>query len=88
LGLGQANPNISRFEVEYNQTHITFKADMYVDGAQIVCPAVVLPNEESNPEEPLETCEQMLQELRNDDQDTSVINCTGTYSYTVEKANN
>ncbi len=39
---------------------------MYVDGTPIACPAVTLPNEEGNSEAPLETCEQILQDLRDE----------------------
>jgi len=65
VALGQTDPNKSKYEIEYSATQTTLKSHMYVDGIDVPCPDMTKQNKEAL-DEPLETCEEMLQNMRNE----------------------
>lgn len=64
--------------MSYDQNTATLKADIYLDGEKLDCPVIV--REMTNPsDEPLPTCEELREELQNED--AQGIQCTGQYSF-------
>ena len=50
------------YQIEYTTDSVIFKADTYLDGEKIDCPAIIVQND--NKEEPLETCAEIFEDLK------------------------
>lgn len=72
--------------MEYSESQLIFRADVYINGIQVSCPPIITQNDGENG--PLESCETMKQSLQEEGEDTSGMTCTGQYSFRVEKTNN
>jgi hypothetical protein len=61
------------YQFEYDQSTTTLKTDIYLDGKKIDCPAVIR-NSTHSSDEPLPTCEEIREELKDEGDDA--IQCT------------
>lgn len=52
------------YQIEYAQNSVTFSADTYIDGEKVNCPAIIAENTYNDGNEPLETCEEILEDLK------------------------
>ncbi len=62
FSMGGPDPYSMSYEIEYSAQNIIFKANTYIDGEKIDCPAIITESENSENEEP-ETCDEILTNL-------------------------
>jgi major membrane immunogen (membrane-anchored lipoprotein) len=66
VAIGQTDPKILKYEIEYTSTENIFRSDIYLDNKQIHCPPITIPHDEDSSGEPLETCDDIIQGLQDE----------------------